>query len=332
MGEGASGGRMPYTWPKHYAKWPEYLPYPTEIPRNAGPVPNGSSVNEPQMQFAPLYLPPGSPSFQPYRYAPNGPLTDFQPDYFLLPAGALASQTHGPDGDIARVPNFSGASMNYSRMNPDEAAAAADALLDTPVEAAAAEQIVAEAAAVVPVSGFSPMDPELYSGLGTGAVQRIQRLEQLITKLEANQDRLGARAQKLQDQLCRIHDSIEYKLENNLGLKLRRRRAARFDKLLGALRRKRATKLAAPTMAEKKGDALDQVRADYQSGVLDRGTAKAKGTAILKAQSPEQYEAAKAAGLALKAYYPGGFTDAAKARAGDYTAAQKLAYAYNVTK
>lgn len=323
---------MPNTWPNYYAKWPEYLPYPTEIPRNAGPVPNGSSVNEPQMQFAPLYLPPGSPSFQPYRYPPGGPLKNYQPNYFLLPAGALASQTHGPGGDIARVPNFSGAdSMMYARMN-SEAAAAADTLLDTPVDSAPAEAIVAEAAEVVAVAGFSPMDPELYAGLGTGAVQRIQRLEQLLTKLEANQDRLGSRSQKLQDQLTAIHNSIEYKLENNLGLKMRRRRASRFDSLLSALRRKRATKLSAATMAEKKGDALDQVRADYQSGTLDRGTAKAKSTAIIKAQSPDQYQAAKAAGQALQAYYPGGFTDAAKARASGFSAADKLAYAYNVTK
>lgn len=54
-----------------YIRWPSYLPLPYAIPRSRRPVPNAQSVNWPQSQFAPKYLPPGSPSFQPYVY-PRG--------------------------------------------------------------------------------------------------------------------------------------------------------------------------------------------------------------------------------------------------------------------
>ena len=57
-----------YNTSKYMAHWPLALPYPYEISRSRRPVPNASSVNWPQAQFAPLYLPAGSPSFQPYKY------------------------------------------------------------------------------------------------------------------------------------------------------------------------------------------------------------------------------------------------------------------------
>lgn len=49
-------------------RWPQYLPYRQPIPRSTYPVPNEQSINWPQSQFAPAYLPPGSPSFQPYSW------------------------------------------------------------------------------------------------------------------------------------------------------------------------------------------------------------------------------------------------------------------------
>lgn len=61
--------QFPGTYP---ARWPQYLPYPTAIRQGWRPVPNGNSVDWPQAQFAPPYLPPGSPSYQPYLY-PDGP-------------------------------------------------------------------------------------------------------------------------------------------------------------------------------------------------------------------------------------------------------------------
>lgn len=83
------------------ARWPGYLPYPTEIKRWGGrsSVPNAQSIDWPQSQFAPLYLRPGSPSFQPYRYPAGGPLKRFQPLNMDVPTGS----GKGPAGDIVQV-------------------------------------------------------------------------------------------------------------------------------------------------------------------------------------------------------------------------------------
>ncbi len=50
---------------------PGYLPYPHPVGPGPISVPNASSVDWPQAQFAPPFLPPGSPSFSPYQY-PEG--------------------------------------------------------------------------------------------------------------------------------------------------------------------------------------------------------------------------------------------------------------------
>lgn len=77
----------------HYpANWPKYLPYWYSIARSQGPVPNVNAVNWPQAQFAPRFLPPGSPSFQPYRYE-DGPLKQFEPSMYVNEYGSLS----GPD-------------------------------------------------------------------------------------------------------------------------------------------------------------------------------------------------------------------------------------------
>jgi 8-oxo-dGTP diphosphatase len=71
MKEGSRGEQIMsqhYNTSKYMAHWPLAIPYPYEITRSKRPVPNASSVNWPQSQFAPLYLPAGSPSFQPYVY------------------------------------------------------------------------------------------------------------------------------------------------------------------------------------------------------------------------------------------------------------------------
>ena len=75
------------------ARYPGYLPYPTAIGRAKGPysVPNESSVNWPQAQFAPPYLAPGSPSVQPYRYEPGGPLVNYQPSMYSSETSDLGS-------------------------------------------------------------------------------------------------------------------------------------------------------------------------------------------------------------------------------------------------
>jgi hypothetical protein len=65
----------------YLAHWPQYLPYPYDITREQGPVPNRNAVDWPQSQWAPLYLKSGSPSFQPYRYPKDGELQRVQPLY-----------------------------------------------------------------------------------------------------------------------------------------------------------------------------------------------------------------------------------------------------------
>ena len=54
--------------PNYPLRWPQYLPYPKPLHRIRGRVPNRQSVDWPQAQYAPSFLPPGSASYQPYRY------------------------------------------------------------------------------------------------------------------------------------------------------------------------------------------------------------------------------------------------------------------------
>ena len=109
-----------YNTSKYMAHWPLALPYPYEISRSRRPVPNASSVNWPQAQFAPLYLPAGSPSFQPYKYrskpkrypagasvfsiffGPNRLRYSTKPMREPLRRWGMAR----PAGDIIRVPHY----------------------------------------------------------------------------------------------------------------------------------------------------------------------------------------------------------------------------------
>lgn len=78
------------------------------------------SVVWPPAQFAPLYLPPGSPSFMGYRYPRSGQrLSSLRPhfDSFVpnaLGPYALNRARSGPSGDIARPPYLGGLAV----MNP----------------------------------------------------------------------------------------------------------------------------------------------------------------------------------------------------------------------
>ena len=83
-------------WP---ARWPGYLPFPHAIPRSRRPVPNASAIHWATSQFAPEWLPPGSPPFQPYRF-PDGPMTRPLPLYTASHSGDLQPFTPpatGPD-------------------------------------------------------------------------------------------------------------------------------------------------------------------------------------------------------------------------------------------
>jgi len=105
---------MSANWPVH---WPMMLPFPHAIPRSRGPVPNQQSVDWPSAQFAPMYLEPGSPSFQPYSYLKNNvTLTSIEPEYTAIIPNALGPASintyrGGPGGDIAQLP-FGGPMLN----------------------------------------------------------------------------------------------------------------------------------------------------------------------------------------------------------------------------
>lgn len=69
-------------------------------------MPNQQSVDWPQAQLAPLYLPPGSPSFQPYRYGRRA----VQPHLYTATTPALVVRkgwrpVSHPGGDIAQLPS-----------------------------------------------------------------------------------------------------------------------------------------------------------------------------------------------------------------------------------
>jgi hypothetical protein len=96
----------------YLASWPKFLPFPYAIRRGRRPVPNQQSVDWPQAQFAPQYLPPGSASFQPYSYLKNDvPLTSQEPAYNTVNYGPYRRSGVGPGGDVARLPAGYGADM-----------------------------------------------------------------------------------------------------------------------------------------------------------------------------------------------------------------------------
>lgn len=117
-GETPLGGRnMSSKWNEsdYLAYWPKYLPFPYAIKRGRRPVPNVNSVDWPQAQFAPPYLPPGSPSFQPYSYTKNDvPLRSQQPHYTTVNYGPYRQSGVGPGGDLARLPIGYGATMYFN--------------------------------------------------------------------------------------------------------------------------------------------------------------------------------------------------------------------------
>ena len=106
----------------YLASWPKFQPFPYSIKRGARPVPNSNAVNWPQSQFAPMYLAPGEPSFQPYSYLKNDvPLESQQPRYTTTNYGPYRRSGVGPGGDTVALPSEYGAIMQ-TRMNPDTAA------------------------------------------------------------------------------------------------------------------------------------------------------------------------------------------------------------------
>jgi hypothetical protein len=99
--------------------WPHYLPFPASIRRSRAPVPNRNAVTWPQSQWAPLYLPPGSPSFQPYSYTKNNvPLSKIKlkarpvPGQSMLGPQSINTYHGGPSGDTVALPAYGEINMH----------------------------------------------------------------------------------------------------------------------------------------------------------------------------------------------------------------------------
>lgn len=104
------------------ARWPQYLPFPTAIPRWEGEysVPNEQAINWPQSQFAPEYLKPGSPSFQPYRYPPGGDLKRFTPSQFSEQVSTLGpTRAAVPVQDASALGDLAGLGYDGCDCGPD---------------------------------------------------------------------------------------------------------------------------------------------------------------------------------------------------------------------
>ena len=118
-GNTARGGfLMSSDWNRadYMASYPKYLPYPYAIGRSQRPVPNATAVNWPQSQFAPLYLRPGSASFQPYSFTKNDvPLSSRRPHYTTQNFGPYRRSGIGPGGDIAQLPSSYGEIMSAQK-------------------------------------------------------------------------------------------------------------------------------------------------------------------------------------------------------------------------
>lgn len=301
-----------HSWPQDYQHWPTYLPFPTEIPRNKGWVPNATSVNWPMSQFAPLYLPPGSPSFQPYRYGPGGPLTDFRLPYRVAgingaPNGRPGwAWKKGPAGDLAQLPpSYGGVSMPYARARFNPEAATGMVLADqvvSPLEATGVSPVSAdvldaadpEAAAAVTTS-FVPFEPDLLEGLSDRLIARLQRLETFLTKMDAKAD-LGPRASRLEGVLLGLHDRLRGKLERRMASREKKRGknpATVYRKLRLMRARRKVKKAEAPThhraadrLEAKKAAKIKAIRDHYQAGKITRNRAEYLINATLAGKRP----------------------------------------------
>jgi hypothetical protein len=191
---------MSKSWPNAYMHWPQYLPFPTAIPRSRRPVPNRSSVDWPQAQFAPLYLPPGSPSFQPYSYLKQDvPLTSIQPHYTAQNRSYLTAGGHwhsmvGPGGDLAQLPSYGGPMYERAVFNPAPLLVGAVALV--------------------------AIDAGLLAGLSFRAKAKIRRLERRIKALQAKP--VTPKRRRTIATLMERHETIREKLAARAKKKARK--------------------------------------------------------------------------------------------------------------
>lgn len=170
-GETPIGGRnMSSKWNEsdYLAYWPKYLPFPYAIKRGARPVPNVNSVDWPQAQFAPPYLPPGSPSFQPYSYFKDDvPLASQQPHYTTVNYGPYRQSGVGRGGDLARLPLGYGATMLFN-----------------PSSVSFTDEERGYTASLPPVNTKLPSGNHASTGLGRAKLRKIARA---IRKLRRKQ-------------------------------------------------------------------------------------------------------------------------------------------------
>lgn len=290
------------SWPKPDARWPQYLPFPSPIRRTKGWVPNRQSVDWPQSQFAPLYLRPGSASFQPYRYPAPGPYSEIMPEppEMLPMLGPVQPHRFSPSGDIDRLPpSLSGVNMSIARRNQGTDAVVADLLSVPSASPVAASQVIGieELDATLASMPVELIGADLTAGLKDKTVNKIKKLEGHIARLsESPSDRAAAVCSRL----VRVHKLVRHKLE---------RRAAgeevRLGWRLGAAKRRlqlaKARRLAEKTansdlvpehsrsaqsvrdrvresdalaqLGPEKQERVDRIKAEYAAGAIDKAQA-----------------------------------------------------------
>lgn len=307
---------MSQPWPYWFSNWPKQLPFPVPLQRNRGPVPNRQSVDWAQSQFAPLYLQPGSASFQNFRYPPHGPLTRVKPLYRL--EGDAFPYLHsmvGPDGDIAQVPPSYGETMPYAaRFNQGEAVAADQLLVAGASEigpelsvadtAIVEEAEIATAAAVAAEAPFEPFAPELLIGLRPHVLKRLQKLESILNKL-STVDR-GPALEKVYSGLLKAHDRLEKRLEKRHERREKKKgRHGKAKKFLQSLRRRHLVEKAKKD--DDKVAKVQQIKAAYAAGGITQERAKNLVNAVIKPGKQLEHPNIVAAKIAAKARANGRF-------------------------
>jgi hypothetical protein len=226
---------MSSDWP---ARWPQYLPFPYPIGRDEGPVPNRQAIDWPQSQFAPLFLPAGSPSYQPYVYK-DGPYPAMKYVNGNLPPYDRQSGV-GPGGDLARLP---AGTVSY----PFALGDAVESSMDQ----------------------FVPLDESLVSRVSAFNQERIRTLEHRIQTLIGEGHLEGTPQAQMLHHLRAVHARVSERLERGPRRRQMRRRAM-VHNVLARIREKRSqevgrvgslrARLAQMHRAEERQDAVAENR------------------------------------------------------------------------
>jgi hypothetical protein len=173
--------------------------------------------------------------------------------------------------------------MPYARFNTGDAPLSDEFTPADPMEDAA-------------TTSFQPFEPELLEGLSERMLTRLQRLETLLTKMEAAD--LGTPATKLESQLLRMHEHIRSKLEKRMERRANRtgksrRKLKRKLKVLRARRKVRRLGGSTGSSADRhlqvqKAKKIQQIREHHAAGKISTGHANYLIRAAIAGKRPTE--------------------------------------------